>query len=169
MCGWHTICKCIYIHQHLRLFSREGTVSCHSRCGMGPQDCSLIFRSTLHDKHARGPCPLKFDLIEIKYCGIWRCFVPNSRYFKFFKRILYDKLYVIYVNFRFLTSLPLLHVHVSRNKLYRKEIKDKHKIAIEKWETRFVVVYPTPFHIQCNLVNICTYKSNVCDKYVVLM
>ena len=72
------------------------------------------------------------------------------------------------MNFRFPTSLPLL-LHVFVNKLYRKEINDKHKIAIEKWETRCVVVYPTPFLIQCNLVNICTYKSNVCDKYVVLI
>ena len=33
----------------------------------------------------------------------------------------------------------------------------------------FFFLTPTPIHIQSNLMNICTYKSNICAKYVVLI
>ena len=32
-----------------------------------------------------------------------------------------------------------------------------------------LTAYPNPLHIQCNIVNICTYKSNICALYVVFI
>ena len=49
-------------------------------------------------------------------------------------------------------------------RLNRKEIKDKHKIDIEKFERQFFFL---PHHLQY-LVNKRRYKSNVCAKYAVL-
>ena len=40
--------------------------------------------------------------------------------------------------------VDIQYVNISVNRLYRKEIKDKHKIVIEKWERHSVVAYPHP-------------------------
>ena len=63
-------------------------------------------------------------------------------------------------------TVDIQYVNVFGNRFYRKEVKDKYKIVIKKWERHSVVAYPHPFYIQCNLVNICTYKSNICVNYV---
>ena len=45
------------------------------------------------------------------------------------------------------------YVYVLVDKLLRKEIKNKHNIAIEKREIHTFVVTPILLHIQCYLVN----------------
>ena len=50
-------------------------------------------------------------------------------------------------------AVDMQNINVFMNRFYRKEIKDKHKIAIEKLERHSVFLTTTPFHIQCNLVN----------------
>ena len=47
----------------------------------------------------------------------------------------------------------------------RKEISGKHNKAIEKLQRNLF----TLLHIQCSLLNMCTYKTNICAKYVVLI
>ena len=65
-------------------------------------------------------------------------------------------------------AVDIQQVNVFVNMLYRKEIKDKHKIAIEKWERHSVVAYPQFLsysrqpckHTYVQIKYLYLYKSN---------
>ena len=57
-------------------------------------------------------------------------------------------------------AVDIQYVNVFVNRFYRKEIKDKHKIVIEKCEGHSVVAYPQPLSYSMQPCK-HTYKSNI--------